>query len=100
VHRVGAFAFLACADLVENDGDEHAPLMRRDDGCDDARLGETTVPPWCYCGMESDAHMNLRALAINEEVLKSLEECIKELDECIKKTEEQLHQLESAMGDR
>jgi hypothetical protein len=50
--------------------------------------------------MESDAYMNLRAWAINDEALKSLEECIKELDECIKKTEEQLHQLESAMGDR
>jgi hypothetical protein len=64
------------------------------------RHDETTVPPWCYCGMESDAHMNLRALAINEEALRSIEECIKELDECIKKTEDQLHQLESAMGER
>jgi hypothetical protein len=45
------------------------------------RHDETTVPPWRYCGMESDAYMNLRALAINEEALKSLEECIKELDE-------------------
>jgi prefoldin subunit 5 len=50
--------------------------------------------------MESDAHMTLRAWTINDEALKSLEQCIKELDECIKKTEEQLHQLESAMGDR
>jgi hypothetical protein len=50
--------------------------------------------------MESDAYMKLRAWTINDEALKSLEECIKELDECIKKTEEQLHQLESAMGDR
>jgi hypothetical protein len=58
------------------------------------------MAPRCYCGMESDVYMNLRTRAINDEALKSLEECIKELDECIKKTEEQLHQLESAMGDR
>ncbi len=82
--------FIGVGATVTNDRKRRAAL----------RHDETTVPPWCYCGMESDAHMNLRALAINEEALKSLEECIKELDECIKKTEEQLHQLESAMGDR
>ena len=38
------------------------------------RRDETTAPPWCYYGMESNAYMNLRALAINEEALKSLEE--------------------------
>jgi hypothetical protein len=40
MHRVGAFALLAGADLVENDGDEHAAPVRRDDGSDNARLGK------------------------------------------------------------
>jgi hypothetical protein len=40
MHRVSAFALLRRADLVENDRRENAAPMRRNDGRDNARLGE------------------------------------------------------------
>jgi hypothetical protein len=45
--------------------------------------------------MASNAHLTLRALAINEEARKSLDECIKMLEKCIESTDARLHQLES-----